>query len=149
MKKTLRSSLALALALMLTFVMGTAMAAFPEKEVTIVVPYKAGGNVDLCCRIIADEMTKILGKQVIVEDREGGGAIIGQTYALNQPADGYTLLALTSSFVTNILSGDTCSASQTQPPSASSASILRSWWSALIPASPTWTSSWRLPKRIL
>ena len=107
MKKTLRSSLALALALMLTFVMGTAMAAFPEKEVTIVVPFKAGGNVDLCCRIIADEMTKILGKQVIVEDREGGGAIIGQTYALNQPADGYTLLALTSSFVTNILSGDT------------------------------------------
>ena len=107
MKKTLRSSLALALAFMLTFVMGTAMAAFPEKEVTIVVPFKAGGNVDLCCRIIADEMTKILGKQVIVEDREGGGAIIGQTYALSQPADGYTLLALTSSFVTNILSGDT------------------------------------------
>ena len=107
MKKTLRSSLALALAFMLTFVMGTAMAAFPEKEVTIVVPFKAGGNVDLCCRIIADEMTRILGKQVVVEDREGGGAIIGQTYALGQPADGYTMLALTSSFVTNILSGDT------------------------------------------
>ncbi|MBR4502250.1 MAG: tripartite tricarboxylate transporter substrate binding protein [Clostridia bacterium] len=107
MKKTLRSVIALALAFMLTFVMGTAMAAFPEKEVTIVVPFKAGGNVDLCCRIIADEMTRILGKQVVVEDREGGGAIIGQTYALGQPADGYTMLALTSSFVTNILSGDT------------------------------------------
>ena len=85
----------------------TATAAFPEKTITIIVPFKAGGNVDLCCRIIADELTKVLGSQVVVEDRPGGGAIIGQTYALNQPADGYTLLALTSSFVTNILGGDT------------------------------------------
>ena len=104
----MKKILAMILALAMTFALAsTAFAAFPEKEVTIVVPFKAGGNVDLCCRIIADEMTKILGQQVVVEDREGGGAIIGQTYALNQPADGYTMLALTSSFVTNILSGDT------------------------------------------
>ena len=104
----MKKILALTLALILTFALAsTALADFPEKEVTIVVPFKAGGNVDLCCRIIADELTKILGQQVIVDDRPGGGAIIGQTYALSQPADGYTMLALTSSFVTNILSGDT------------------------------------------
>ncbi|MBR6028963.1 MAG: tripartite tricarboxylate transporter substrate binding protein [Clostridia bacterium] len=104
----MKKILALILTLVLTFAFAsTALAAFPEKEVTIVVPFAAGGNVDLCCRIIADEMTKILGQQVIVDDRPGGGAIIGQTYALGQPADGYTMLALTSSFVTNILSGDT------------------------------------------
>ena len=80
---------------------------FPNKTITIVVPFAAGGNVDLCCRIIAEELGKVLGTNVVVEDREGGGAIIGQTYALSQPADGYTILALTSSFVTNILSGDT------------------------------------------
>ncbi len=108
MKKSLKTILAFALALVLALSMGaSALADFPEKEVTIVVPFKAGGNVDLCCRIIADEMTKILGQQVVVENRAGGGAIIGQTYALTQPADGYTILALTSSFVTNILSGDT------------------------------------------
>ena len=104
----MKKFLALILALTLTFAFAsTALADFPEKEITIVVPFAAGGNVDLCCRIIADELTKILGVQVIVDDRPGGGAIIGQTYALGQPADGYTMLALTSSFVTNILSGDT------------------------------------------
>lgn len=80
---------------------------FPTKTISIVVPFAAGGNVDLTCRIIAEEMGKVLGTNVVVENKEGGGAIIGQTYALNQKADGYTILALTSSFVTNILSGDT------------------------------------------
>ena len=81
---------------------------FPDgKTVTLVVPFAAGGNVDLCARIIAEEMSKVLNTNVVVEDREGGGAIIGQTYALSQPADGYTVLLQTSSFVTNILSGDT------------------------------------------
>ena len=99
---------ALVLALVLTLGLATAASAdFPEKPVTIVVPFAAGGNVDLCCRIIADELSKILGVEVLVDDRPGGGAIIGQTYALSPPADGYTMLALTSSFVTNILSGDT------------------------------------------
>lgn len=81
---------------------------FPDgKTITLVVPFKAGGNVDLCARIIAEEMSNVLNTNVVVEDREGGGAIIGQTYALSQPADGYTVLVQTSSFVTNILSGDT------------------------------------------
>ena len=108
MKKTLKTLLlvTLVMALSLSFCL-SARADFPEKPVTLVVPFAAGGNVDMCARIIADEMTNILGQQVLVEDREGGGAIIGQTYALNQAPDGYTLLVLTSSFVTNILSGDT------------------------------------------
>lgn len=80
---------------------------FPTDTITIVVPFAAGGNVDLCCRIIAKELANVLGTEVVVENREGGGAIIGQTYALQQKPDGYTILALTSSFVTNILSGDT------------------------------------------
>lgn len=82
--------------------------AFPDgKTITLVVPFAAGGNVDLCARIIAEEMSNVLNTNVVVEDREGGGAIIGQTYALSQPADGYTVLVQTSSFVTNVLSGDT------------------------------------------
>lgn len=80
---------------------------FPNDTITLVVPFAAGGNVDMCARIIAEEMSNVLGVNVVVEDREGGGAIIGQTYALSQPADGYTVLVQTSSFVTNILSGET------------------------------------------
>lgn len=80
---------------------------FPNETITIVVPFSAGGNVDMTSRIIAEEMSNVLGTNVVVENKEGGGAIIGQTYALNQDPDGYTILALTSSFVTNILSGDT------------------------------------------
>lgn len=48
-----------------------------------------------------------MGQPVNVLNKEGGGAIVGQTYALQQKADGYTILALTSSFVTNILGGTT------------------------------------------
>jgi tripartite-type tricarboxylate transporter receptor subunit TctC len=80
---------------------------FPTKAIDIVVPFKAGGNVDLSCRIIAEELSKELGQPVNVLNKEGGGAIVGQTYALQQKADGYTILALTSSFVTNILGGTT------------------------------------------
>ncbi len=85
----------------------SAASAFPEETITIVVPFAAGGNVDLTCRIIAEELSTVLDTDVVVENREGGGAIIGQTYGLSQEADGYTILATTSSFVTNILSGDT------------------------------------------
>lgn len=108
MKKTLKTLMALALAIVLSMtVVATAVAEFPDKPITLVVPFAAGGNVDMCARIIADEMAKILDTEVVVEDRPGGGAIIGQTYALSQKPDGYTILTLTSSFVTNILSGDT------------------------------------------
>ena len=108
MKKTLKTLLVLTITLVLSMsVCMTAVADFPDKPITIVVPFAAGGNVDICARIVADELSKVLDTEVVVEDRPGGGAIIGQTYALSAKPDGYTILALTSSFVTNILSGDT------------------------------------------
>lgn len=80
---------------------------FPTKAIDIVVPFAAGGNVDMCNRILAAEMEKQVGQPVNVLNKEGGGAVIGQTYALGQKPDGYTILALTSSYVTNVLSGAT------------------------------------------
>jgi len=80
---------------------------WPERPIEIVVPFTAGGNVDMMCRIIAPKMEEILHNPVGVVNKPGGGAVVGQTYALNQKADGYTILALTSSFVTNVLSGTT------------------------------------------
>lgn len=80
---------------------------FPTKPIDLVVPFAAGGNVDLSCRILAAELEKELGQPVNVLNKEGGGAVVGQTYAVTQKPDGYTMLALTSSYVTNVLSGAT------------------------------------------
>lgn len=78
---------------------------FPTKPVEIVVPFAAGGNVDMCARIIAPEAEKVLGQSLVVTNKEGGGASIGQTYAANSNPDGYTVLALTSSYSTNVMGG--------------------------------------------
>lgn len=80
---------------------------FPTKAVEIVVPFAAGGNVDLSCRIFAPEMEKALGEAVVVQNREGGGATIGQAYVASANPDGYTMLAVTNSFVTNIIFNET------------------------------------------
>lgn len=80
---------------------------YPNKPIDLVVPFAAGGNVDLSCRILAQELEKELGQPVNVLNKEGGGAVVGQTYAVTQKPDGYTMLALTSSYVTNVLSGAT------------------------------------------
>jgi len=79
---------------------------YPTKPIELVVPYAAGGNVDLSCRILASEVGKNLGQSVTVINKEGGGAVIGQTYAIHSKADGYTLLAQTSAYVSNIVTGD-------------------------------------------
>lgn len=78
---------------------------YPVKPIEIVVPFAAGGNVDMSARIAAAEAEKILGQSVVVTNKEGGGASIGQTYVVNSKPDGYTLLALTSSYSTNVMGG--------------------------------------------
>lgn len=76
---------------------------FPKKDITIVVPYDAGGGVDLTTRVLTDTAGKdyFNGHSLIVQNMGGGGGSIGQTYVANAEADGYTLLAYTSSVVNN------------------------------------------------
>jgi tripartite-type tricarboxylate transporter receptor subunit TctC len=76
---------------------------YPKDSIELVVPFAAGGNVDLSARIIGPEMEKTLGQKVVVLNKDGGGATIGQAYVANSKPDGYTAIALTSSFVTNII----------------------------------------------
>lgn len=81
---------------------------FPEKDMKVIVPFSPGGAVDSTCRMIAETVPDYMdGHKLIVENVAGGGAIIGQTQALNSSADGYTMLALTTSFLTNILMNET------------------------------------------
>ena len=65
---------------------------YPERPVTLVVPYAAGGGNDLLARIAAEKMTKTLGQQVVIENRPGAGSTLGTKAAAASPPDGYTLL---------------------------------------------------------
>lgn len=71
--------------------------AYPSKPVKIIVPYPAGQSTDILGRVMADQFTKTLGQQVIVENRPGAGGTIGADVAAKAPPDGYTLLMSTIS----------------------------------------------------
>lgn len=75
------------------FVFATAAVAqeYPTKPVRIIVPYGPGG-VDLQVRAMAPTLTRILGQQVVIENREGGGAVIGTNAVKSAAPDGYTIL---------------------------------------------------------
>jgi len=65
---------------------------YPTKPVRIVVAFLAGGHDDHIGRLIAPRLTEVLGQQVIVENRPGGGGVIGWEYVAKMvPPDGYTL----------------------------------------------------------
>jgi tripartite-type tricarboxylate transporter receptor subunit TctC len=80
-----------------------AQASFPSKPVSIIVPFAAGGAVDTTIRIIAEEAEKGLGQKILVINKPGAGAAEGQGFVARSKPDGYTLLAVTSSMVTNTL----------------------------------------------
>jgi tripartite-type tricarboxylate transporter receptor subunit TctC len=69
-----------------------AQANFPEKLITIVVPFPAGGTTDVTARLMAQEMAKILGQPVVVENRPGANGNIGSLAVSKAAPDGYTLL---------------------------------------------------------
>ncbi|QIL83473.1 tripartite tricarboxylate transporter substrate binding protein [Diaphorobacter sp. HDW4A] len=64
---------------------------FPNKPITIVVPFSAGGTTDILARVIAQDLGKQLGQTVVVDNRAGAGGNIGGALAARAPADGYTL----------------------------------------------------------
>lgn len=90
------------LVLMLTLVMVFTFAAcgndepapadeFPSKDITLIVPYAAGGTTDLLARALSTQLSTDLGVNVVVQNVEGGGGTTGTSQAVNSAADGYTL----------------------------------------------------------
>jgi tripartite-type tricarboxylate transporter receptor subunit TctC len=86
--KTIRSVLLFAMGLLFA---GLALAEYPEKPITIIVPYPAGGVMDLTARALADSMTSYIAHPVIVVNKTGAGATIGGAAVATAPPDGYTL----------------------------------------------------------
>lgn len=74
---------------------------YPNKPITIVVPFVAGGSTDVTARAIGQKLSTSLGKQVIVDNKPGGGSTIGVAYVAKSPPDGYTLLFTTISLAIN------------------------------------------------
>lgn len=66
--------------------------AYPERTITVVVPFSAGGPTDTVTRLVAESMSKDLGQQVIVENVGGAGGTLGAGRVAAADADGYTLL---------------------------------------------------------
>jgi len=90
---TRRASLALGLGLFATLSVGTAMAeGFPDRTITMVVPFAAGGSTDVVARIIAEKMSSDLGQQVIVQNVAGAGGNLGADNVARAEPDGYTIL---------------------------------------------------------
>ena len=76
---------------------GSAVAqTYPSRLVRLIVPFPAGGGVDVTARGLAQALTDIWGQQVIVENRAGAGAIIGSDLVAKSAPDGHTLLVTTS-----------------------------------------------------
>jgi tripartite-type tricarboxylate transporter receptor subunit TctC len=74
---------------------------YPEKTVTIVVPYAAGGVTDVFGRAIAMKLSRLWNQNVIIDNRAGGGTIIGTQHVSRAAPDGYTFLLTSYGFTSN------------------------------------------------
>jgi tripartite-type tricarboxylate transporter receptor subunit TctC len=90
--KKLAKLAAVALIPALACASGSAWADYPEKTVTFVVPFAAGGPTDKVARDLAEAMRKPLGATIVIENVGGAGGTLGATKVARAPADGYTLL---------------------------------------------------------
>lgn len=97
-RRTILKSLATAPLLQFTIGSARAQADWPQRSITIVVPFPAGGQADLAARPVAIALERLLGKPVVVDNRAGGaGGSIGNAQAARADAYGYTLLMTLSS----------------------------------------------------
>ncbi len=98
LRMRLRSFLCLALAVGFVTLPGwnTSEAAFPEREITLICPWPAGGSSDLICRTVAQAAAKHLPKPMVVVNRDGANGVVATTEAKTARPDGYTILQGTS-----------------------------------------------------
>lgn len=74
----------------------SARADYPEKHISLVVPFPAGGSTDAIARVAAEHMSKLLGQSVVIDNRGGAGGAIAAEAVAKAPADGYTLFLATT-----------------------------------------------------
>jgi tripartite-type tricarboxylate transporter receptor subunit TctC len=79
-------------------------AGYPDRSITLVIPWPAGGATDMLGRMLASEVEKYIGQQVVVVNKTGGGGAIGHTFGAQAKPDGYTItLATTEASTVHLL----------------------------------------------
>jgi tripartite-type tricarboxylate transporter receptor subunit TctC len=78
-----------------------ARAEYPDRPVRLIVPFAPGGANDLIARLLADKLGKVLSRPFIIENRPGGGTVIGTAAVASSPPDGYTLLLISPAHTIN------------------------------------------------
>ncbi len=103
MGRSCRSGLAAAIAVLWVALVPCAANAqsYPNKPVRVIVPFTPGGSTDVVARLIAQHLTNNLGQQFYIENHGGAGGNIGIALAASAPADGYTALIISNSFIFN------------------------------------------------
>ena len=74
---------------------------WPDRPIRMIVPFAAGGSTDVAARLVGEYLTRALGQQVYVDNRTGANGNIGTETAAKSPADGYTILVVPDSVVSN------------------------------------------------
>src|SRR5262245_38092206 len=85
----------------LCLALGTARAEYPDRQITMVVCFPAGGGTDIAARLVNVPLGEALGKPVVIENRGGAGGNIAIAAVKRLPADGYTILVCSSAYVVN------------------------------------------------
>jgi tripartite-type tricarboxylate transporter receptor subunit TctC len=80
---------------------GAAENPYPSHPIRIIVPFAPGGSTDLVARLVGQKLTEAWGQQVVVDNRAGAGGNIGMGLAAQANPDGYTLVAVSSSYMVN------------------------------------------------
>jgi tripartite-type tricarboxylate transporter receptor subunit TctC len=96
--KTITALLTTILGSLNFFIAPSAWCSYPEKPVTLVVPFAPGGSNDIVARQLAKQLTAQWGQPVVIENKPGAGTAIGAAYVAKQRNDGYTLLVASSTF---------------------------------------------------
>ena len=87
--------------LLLTVCGADARAEFPERTIRLIVPFAPGGANDSVARLVSDRLSKILGQPMVVENRPGGGTVIGTNIVATAAPDGYNLLLISPAHTIN------------------------------------------------
>ena len=74
---------------------------WPSRPVQMIVPFAAGGSTDVAARLVAQQLTQVLGQQVVVENKAGANGNLGTELAAKSAPDGYTILVVPESIVSN------------------------------------------------